>query len=234
MNTLRHCFTLAAVLIAATATPLLAAPASFEGKIKMQMKSDKHTQVIDYSVKPNFMRMDIPLDKGATATSIMDYTKKEMIMLMPGEKMYMVMPIPDVADDTGKKKRPGREATFEKTGETEKILGYLCTKFISKDEDNNTYEIWAAEGLGTFMGAGGKNPMKRAPRSAWETELVKNGFFPLRMVGKNEKGKEIFQMEALAVEKQKLPDTDFVPPAGYQRFDMGGMMKGMANPFGGR
>ncbi|HEY0945922.1 MAG TPA: DUF4412 domain-containing protein [Opitutaceae bacterium] len=234
MITLRPCFTLAAVLFAATVAPLLAASAAFEGKIKMQMKSDEHTQLIDYSVKPNLMRMDMPLDKGTTATSIMDFQKKEMIMLMPGEKMYMVMPIPDAADETGKKKRTGREATFENTGETEKVLGYLCTKFISKDEDNNTYEIWAAEGLGTFMGAGGKNPMKRAPRSAWETELAKKGFFPLRMTGKNAKGKEIFNMEALAVEKQTLPDTHFAPPAGYERFDMGGMLKGMANPFGGR
>ena len=233
MKTLRHCFTVVAVLLATTGTSLLAEPASFEGKIKMQMKSDKHTQVIDYSVKPNLMRMDIPLDQSATATSIMDFTKKEMIVLMPNEKMYMVMPLNDGAEDNGKKKkRPGREATFEKTGETEKILGYLCTKFISTDEDKNTYEIWAAEGLGTFMGSRGNNPMKRAPRSAWESELAKKGFFPLRMTGKNEKGKEIFQMEALAVDKQKLPDTVFAVPAGYERFDMGGMMKGMGNPFG--
>lgn len=232
MKTFRHCFALAGLLLIAATSSLSAQPSSFEGKIKMQMKSEKHTQVIDYSVKSNFLRMDMPIDKGSAATSIMDFTKKEMIMIMPNEKMYMVMPIPDADEDTGKKKRPGREPTFEKTGETEKILGYLCTKFISKDENNHTYEIWAAEGLGTFMTGSGNNPMKRAPRSAWEAELAKKGFFPLRMIGKDEKGKQVFQMDALAVDKQKLPDSFFTAPADYKRLDMGNMMKGLGNPFG--
>jgi hypothetical protein len=34
-------------------------------------------------------------------------------------------------------------------------------------------------------------------------------------------------MEVTAIDKKSLPDSLFVPPDGYQKFDMGGMMRGM-------
>jgi hypothetical protein len=94
------------------------------------------------------------------------------------------------------------------------------------------------------------NPMGRgrAPTAtpAWERALEGKDLFPLRVVGyekgkprsekgksaekskgKNASGNESFRMEVTAIDKAPLPDTLFNPPAGYQKFDMGGMMKGM-------
>ena len=39
-------------------------------------------------------------------------------------------------------------------------------------------------------------------------------------------------MEATAINKQSLPDSTFQPPPGYQKFDMGGMMKDMGGMMG--
>jgi len=47
------------------------------------------------------------------------------------------------------------------------------------------------------------------------------------VVSKNSKGKETTRMEATAVEKTSLPASDFAPPAGFEKFDMGAMMKGL-------
>jgi hypothetical protein len=47
----------------------------------------------------------------------------------------------------------------------------------------------------------------------------------MRVVGKD--GRDTFRMEVTAIEKTSLPDSLFSPPPGYQKFDMGGMMKGM-------
>jgi hypothetical protein len=113
--------------------------------------------------------------------------------------------------------------------------------------------MWLAEGLGTFAGfSGGKNPMARgraAPSPAWERALAGKDVFPLRVVGyekgvlakgksadaKAEKAKgseklnagEAFRLEVTAIDKSAQPDSLFSPPAGYQKFDMGGMMKGL-------
>ncbi|GAB1488184.1 hypothetical protein MASR2M8_06290 [Opitutaceae bacterium] len=224
---------LLAGLTAATAS--LSAQA-FEGRVTMTMKEgSSKPMVVNYAMKKDLIRFDMKADKGETASSIMNFAKKEMIMLMPSEKMYMVMPMQDLANAA--KTAAETTSPLEKTNETEVILGYTCTKYIARDKDSVT-EIWAAEGIGMFA-MGSANPMKPSPRNAWEAELVEKGFFPLRVIGKNNRGREQFRLDVTAIDKQSLPDSEFIAPADYQRFDMGGGMGGMmkgalkgALPFG--
>jgi len=148
--------------------------------------------------------------------------------------MYMTLPMPTGAA-AAQKGGKAQDVKLEKTGETEKILGYLATKFLST-HDGTTTELWLAEGLGTFFApSSANNPMGGGRGSGpapqgWERALAGKELFPLRVVGKNKSGKETFRMETTSIEKHSLPDTLFAPPAGYQKFDMGGMggmMKGM-------
>jgi len=229
--TLLRFLALAAGLLAASAS--LSAQASFEGRITMSMKEgSSKPMTMSYAMKKDRIRVDVTTDKGDTVASIMDFAKKEIVSLMPSEKMYMVLPMQDVADAA---KEVAREsAPLEKTDETEVILGYTCTKYLSRDRTTET-EIWAAEGIGMFAGIGSSNPMKPAPRNAWEAELAEKGFFPLRVVGKNRRGREQYRLEVTAIDRQPLADSLFSPPEGYERFDMGGMLKGALKgvlPFG--
>lgn len=219
MNLLRTLISLAGVV---AATALLPAQ-DFEGQIKMEIREGKKAMPLQYSVKKDRMRMDITADS-ATMTSLIDFQKKEMIMLMPDQNMYMVMPIQEVAEAAVK---ANQGTPLEKTSDTETILGYLCTKYVSTERGVTT-EIWAAEGIGMFMAANSSgNPMKPAARNKWEQELVDKGAFPLRVVSRNRGGKETSRMEVVAIDKKSLPDSHFAIPAGYQRFEMGGMMKGL-------
>ncbi len=219
MNLLRTLISLASLF---AATALLSAK-DFEGHIKMEIRDGKNATPLTYSVKKDRMRMDISVEE-ATMTSLVDFEKKEMIMLMPGQKMYMVMAMQDVAEVAAK---ANTGTPLEKTSETETILGHLCTKYVSTERGTTT-EIWAAEGIGTFMAANSSNnPMKPAARNKWERELVEKGAFPLRVVSRNRSGKETSRMEVVAIEKKSIPDSHFAIPEGYQRFEMGGMMKGL-------
>lgn len=205
----------------------------FEGKMTLKMTSGGgKAQEIQYSLKGDKMRLDFPGMKGAGM--IVDTAKKETTMLMDEQKMYMTMPMPDVAtmaSGGGK----SEDVKLEKTSQTEKILGYTATKFLSTHQGTTT-ELWLAEGLGTFFSPGGGNPMAGgrgnagpAPQ-AWEKALAGKALFPLRVVAKDKSGKESFRMEATAIDKQSLPESLFSPPADYQAFQMGGMggmMKGM-------
>lgn len=219
------------LLLASALLPVAVFAAGFEGKMNLKMTSDGKSQDIQYSIKGDKLRLDMPGMKGAGM--IVDTAKRETTMIMDEQKMYMTMPIStgaEAAPTSGKQE----EVKLEKTSQTEKILGYLATKFLAT-HDGTTTELWLAEGLGTFFSPAGKNPMGGgrgagpAPQ-AWERALAGKELFPLRVVGKNKSGKETFRMETTAIEKQSLPDSLFAPPAGYQKFDMGGMggmMKGM-------
>lgn len=204
--------------------------AQFEGKIGLKITPGKgQPHDINYSIKGDKMRIELPTQGAGMGGMILDTAKREMTVLIDAQHMYMVQPMADVAAAPGGDKK-GPTPTLEKTGQKETILGYAAEKFISTHE-NGTTEMWLAEGLGTFMPFGG-GPMGGRGRGGppaqqgWEKALAGKDLFPLRVVTKNKDGSE-FRMEATSIEKKSLPDSLFEPPAGYQKFDMGGMMRGM-------
>lgn len=148
--------------------------------------------------------------------------------------MYMVMPIPAQADQP--QTQADSDVTLEKTGETEKILGYTAEKYISKSKGTTT-ELWLTDQLGSFMGAGaggggmmGQRGKQSNSTLAWEKALKGKELFPLRAVGKSADGKETFRLEVTSVDKTSLPASLFVPPEAYQKMDMSSMMRGMGRP----
>lgn len=193
----------------------------------MRITSNGKSQDMVYAVKGSRMRIDMAAD-GKTMSSIMDVKKQEMLMLMPEEKMYMVVTFRDAAE---KAAAAASDTILEKTSESEMIVGYKATKYLVKSKDQKEpIEIWATEGLGYFVNPSDIGPMggKRKP-AAWEIELRNKGFFPLRTVTKGRKGRED-RMEVVNLEKVALADSLFTPPADYKRFEMpglGGLLQGL-------
>lgn len=225
--------------VSALLAPAALFAAAFEGTVNFKVTSStaKGASQINQSIKGDKVRMVFPDQKGIGAM-IMDGTKKEMLMIMDEQRMYMTMAVPEFAEKSVENSR--NDTKLEKTDMTEKILGYTATKYVATSRDGTKSDMWLAEGLGTFMGLGNnQNPMAGGGRrgaasgpQGWEKELMGKNLFPLRVVGLDKAGKETFRMEVTAIEKQKLPDSLFLPPEGYQKFDMGGMMKGMIPGFG--
>ena len=238
------------LLTSALLFPAALSAASFEGKVSFRMMSGRDKPMdITYNIKGDKIRMEMPGQKGVGGM-IMDTSKREMTVMMDEQKTYMVMALPQSAADAIAKRE--NEVNLEKTNETEKILGYTATKYIVTEKNGAETELWLAEGLGTFMPFRSQNPMGRgrgpAPK-AWETALEGKELFPLRVIGherggssRAEKGKssdkakskgkgaggnETFRMDVTAIDKASLPDSMFTPPPGYQKFDMGAMMRGM-------
>lgn len=208
------------------------AAGTFEGKVSLAMTAEKgRTMNLDYSIKGQKLRTDMNAE-GQQMTSIMDLAKLEMLMLMPEQKTYMVMPIKKPVQQAMEKAGEGT-AEVEVTGKTETILGYKCNQILVKDKGTVT-EVWAAEGLGAFMGlgqggGGGGNPLagmfggggrKPAKAAKWEEALKGKGGFPLRVTTRDAKGRDTFKMEATKIEPGNLSDSLFSPPAGYEKFEM--------------
>jgi hypothetical protein len=232
MNLLTRLLAVGALL---TAVQTFAA-GTFEGKVSLAITANKGRPMnLDYSLKGQKVRMDMQAE-GNQVASIMDMAKLEMLMLMPDQQMYMVMPIKQPVEQAMAKQGEST-ADIEVTGKTDTILGYKCSQILVKDKGTVT-EMWVAEGLGMFMGLGGGGPMgggmmggrKSANAAKWEEALKGKGGFPLRVITRDAKGKDTFKLEATKIEPGTLPDSLFSPPAGYQKFEMpnlGGMLKGL-------
>jgi len=78
--------------------------------------------------------------------------------------MYMVQPIAGKAAASNSADPSG--VSFEKTGVTEKILGYDCTKYVAKTKDT-TSELWVTEQLGAFMRYGTWHGGRRYGGNLW-------------------------------------------------------------------
>lgn len=206
--------------------PQLSFGASFEGKVKMKIQSGKgDPSIINYSMKGERLRMEIPSGK-ETVVGLLDWEKREMSMLMPGQTMYMVIELSDVPMIENEMKKT-ESTSLEKTSETATIVGREATKYIAKDGKTVT-ELWLASGIGSWFNmSGGGNPMKPKKLSDWEREIIAKQLFPLRMVAFDNKGRQTVTTEVVELTPQKLDDSMFVPPPGYTKFSMGGLLKGM-------
>lgn len=200
--------------------------AAFEGTIHFDLTTGRDTQQMIYSLKGDRARFEMPMAGAGGASAIIDLPKQEMIMMMPEQRMYLVMPLQPASGT----ERPGTkrdEVTFEDTGETAEIVGRKCRKYRITDRSSTT-EVWGAEGMGTFMAQlGASSPMSGASIPGWQQELGTQGFFPLRVIGRDSRGRQSFRMEATQLEEKPLPDELFAIPDGYQQFNMGGMLRGL-------
>jgi hypothetical protein len=207
------------------ATSAIAAPA-FEGRIQIKVTSGRDVSEMAYAIKGSKMRIEAG-DAEERMASIIDLKAMQMLMLIDSEKMYMVMTIPEAPHGEAEKE----QGSIEKTSETAVIAGYTATKYLVRSKDSKEpVEVWATEELGTFFNPeslggpfGGKS---KTP--AWEQLLRSRGFFPLRTVVREKRTET--RMEVVSVEKTRLPDSLFIPPAGYQRMEMpglGGMLPGL-------
>jgi hypothetical protein len=205
---------------------------SFQGKVSMTMTtsngSKESSQTITYVMKEGFMKIEMGSAKGQMS-SIVDFKNRQMIMIMDQQKMYMVQALPQPTvdqKDAAAAKQLG--ADVQVTSEKATILGYECTKIISTTPQG-TAEVWVTDQLGSFMGispGGGGGPGRRpqAPQ-AWESALKGKNFFPLRVVS-NVPGKGTFRLDVTSVDKMPIADSEFAPPDGYRKLDMGSMLGG--------
>ena len=206
--------------------------ADFEGTVHMKITSNKKVVDLDYQVKGGLIRTVIPTGKGDSISSILDTNAGTVTILIPAQKMYMVRPLPIAKTPLNHPNLAGGDRPVVSDGETKTILGYKCTKFTAPSAEGINVQAWVTTDLGSFAGFGGGGMGGRGGAAQeWAKGLQGQGFFPLLVISQDSAGNEKSRMEVTAVDKTALPDSTFQPPAGYTKFDMGGMMGGaMAHP----
>ena len=112
-----------------------------------------------------------------------------------------------------------KPSTVHRTGKTETIAGYKCEHMTVTQGDGSTSDVCVATGLGSFLmpQPGGPGTPSRDPD--WQAALDK-GAFPLKV----QRGGKV-TLEVTKIEKKALDAALFLPPEGFQKLDMGAMMR---------
>ena len=151
-------------------------------------------------------------------------TKKGYV-IMPERKMYMELS--ETSFEKTAEHLKDMKYEIVRTGKTDTVAGYQCDIFQTKSKETGKIqsEACAAKGLanmGAFMGLNRSSAVS-GDFSKEVRQIIKEGYFLLRMVRKDDNGSEKMRMEATSVEKKKLDNSLFMPPADYTKLDMDAM-----------
>lgn len=209
-----------------TAVPALLvlahSPASaqgFEGAVTIHIQAERGMDM-QQLIKGDKVRTEMNAG-GREGVMLMDGAAQTMTMIMPSEKMYMVMDQKQGAGQPGAP--PSETPKITKLGTSATIAGRTCDNYLVGEKQD--MEICAAKGLGFFMAGGnpgaGRSPMGRVPNFRQDAIMreFKDGFFPLRITRVAE-GKREVMMEVTRIEPKPLDAALFQVPAGYQKMSM--------------
>jgi hypothetical protein len=216
---------------------------NFEGVIHMKSTFDRgaedRTGESDWYIKGDNIRTERRAKSTETGSAgsrggmIFNAETKKGYVIMPERKMYMEL------SETSFEKTADhlKDMKYEivRTGKTDVVAGYQCEIFQTKSKETGKIhsEACAAKGManmGAFMGlnrsSAGSGDFSREVR-----QIIKEGYFLLRMIRKDDDGAEKMRMEATSVEKKKLDNSLFAPPADYTKLDMNAMRNRRNTPF---
>jgi GLPGLI family protein len=160
---------------------------------------------LEQSMKKASAKMDAQMEKMKEQMKDMPEEQRKMM-----EKMF-----------GGKTGGPGAAVTMTKTGETKKISGFSCTKFVAKEGDKELMTIWATKDVKTFdvIRKDYESLTKRmtAMNPTFAKGLVEAMYkidgFPIQTVWGE------FLTTVTKVESRTTPASEFNVPAGYAKED---------------
>ena len=150
--TLRIVLAIAAVLGVGESVP--ASAQTFEGIVTMKVHggdSAREPREMQYALRQGVARVEMPGRGDARGVMIIDRSAKTTTMLMPAQKKYMVVPIPQGVGEHRTGDHP--RAEIVRTGRKETIAGYECEHWLVKGGEHEI-DACVASGLGTLKSTG--------------------------------------------------------------------------------
>jgi len=199
----------------------------FEGVIHIEETDDESVTQQTWFIKGDKLRFESVAQDEEKTFMIFDAKKKILYSIEPEKKSYIEIPLESLGDGM---ERATEGMVITRTGKTDKVAGYACEIYRSKDaSDGSTGELCVAKGLGnaamsglTGSEVGGDSVFRR-----WMRDIFKEGGFPLRGTDRAADGKVESRWVATKVEKKHVDDSLFVVPAAYAKIDMSSIFKKM-------
>jgi hypothetical protein len=179
----------------------------FSADMAMKMKDGKSMNGKVY-VGGGKMRQEFNAD-GHDVIQIIDFQRKVSDMLMPQQKMYMEMAYGQMMQQHRGPKMPDLKS-FDPTNPCAQAEDMTCEKVGSETVNGRSTDKWLF-----------KNKKTGDVMNLW---IDKKIMYAIRMISKD------MQMDLTDVKEGMPAASLFEIPAGYRKFDMGGMMRGQMPP----
>lgn len=196
----------------------LAAAGDFEGIIVMKETSEGTTTQQVWYLKGDRLRFEEAGQDADNSAMIFDAKKKVMYSLHHDDKIYLEIPTADSSTPD-----PMEDMLVKKTGTSENVAGHACEIYRTTDKtDGSTGEVCMARGITSVAMSAlmGMQAGSTALLPARLQEMFKDGGFPIKGISRNGQGTEDVRWEAVKVEKKRLDDALFAPPAHYKKQEM--------------
>jgi hypothetical protein len=201
------CATLLAVtLIAIPATSPAQSSSKFQGVVTFQAEGGRS---FDYSIRNGVVRVDMNAGNQQTAM-IIHPESRMMYMLLPQQRSYMEMKLPDAEELTGS----AQHAKPVKTGKSEVVAGHKCEYWTVKEKETQV-DVCVARDMGGFQAFSNQSIGSASDGQ----KAIGDDSFPLKVI-MHKDGKDEVGLVATKVEAKQLDPSLFSPPASYTK--MGG------------
>ena len=202
-------------------TDFITAQEVFKGTVTYELSTDDGEFPLKLTTNGDKVKASVTMAMG-TMDMITDKNAKDQTMVMHSQKMYMQLTtqrlekMKTMMSSMGKGFQAPIITEPVRTGETKKILNYICEKMVDKS-DGNTTEIWVTDKIGylAFIGS----PIIPLP-SLLNSDAAT--FFPLEIRSINSDGDTIMKLTAQEIITEKPIDAEFAVPADYSPFSFPG------------
>ena len=204
-----------------SSVPSICAQEIFKGSVTYELSTDDGDIPLILTTNGDKVKASISMAMGKM-DMITDKNAKDQLMIMHSQKMYMQLTtkrlerMKSMMSSMGKGFQAPIISEPVRTGETKKILNYVCEKMVDKS-DGNTTEIWVTDKIGylAFIGS----PIIPMP-SLMNSDAAT--YFPLEVHSMNQEGDTIMKLTAQELSTEKPLETEFIVPADYSQFSFPG------------
>jgi hypothetical protein len=186
---------------------------AFEGVLHIRYQTIEEVQFIEMSVKRERIRIDAAMAEPGGTFFIVDYQAKKRYVILPHREQYIELPATAVREDARQLKEP---VNFTKTDSSEGVAGYPCDLLLV-NTDAGELKIWATKKLGTSGTLSITIAAMIADESPWEKEMIRFGYFPLKVIMDDGSGEQRVVFEATSIDKKALGEARFAVPTGYEK-----------------
>ena len=185
----------------------------FEGVLHVRYQTVDEVQFVDMSVKRERIRVDAAMAEPGGIFFLVDYPAKKRYAILPYREQFIELPAAAVREDPRQLKEP---VNFSKTDSSDEVAGFPCDQLLITT-DAGELEIWATTKLGTAGTLSTHLASMLAEQAPWEKEMIRFGYFPLKVILNDGSGDQRVIFEVTAIEKRALGESRFLIPTGYEK-----------------
>ena len=186
---------------------------SFEGILHVRYQTVDEVQFLEMSVKRERIRIDAAMAEPGGTFFIVDYQAKKRYVILPYREQYIELPATALREDPRQLKEP---VNFTKADASDEVAGYPCDQLLV-NTDAGELTIWATTKFGTSGTLSTSIASMLAEPSPWEKEMIRFGYFPLKVVLDDGSGDLRTVFEATSIDKKALGEARFMVPTGYEK-----------------